>query len=94
MHGAHLRMASDAENEEEAFIARLTEDQLKFAGPEFAGMGFSPREGRLIIECDEGRFSLWAREMFLSWVAALDFDSGTGDARRPLWEGGPPLADL
>ena len=97
MHNCHFRIPTDAENTR--FQTQLTSFQANFENLEwyFEGSGFSFREGRIIIECDEGIFSVWAFLLRLKWMDSPDLGVSSEqdwDFDAPLWINGPPLADL
>jgi hypothetical protein len=93
MSRAHLRLASRKENE--ALRARVSTRLASWFEPPLSTSecGMTPTEGHLVIECDEGVFSIWAGALFLSW-----YDQWDGlhhlPPIDPLWRGGPPLAEL
>lgn len=51
------------------------------------------REDHLVIYCDEGVFEIWARALVIREESALSREVADS-LSRPLWPGGPPLADL
>ena len=53
--------------------------------------------GHLVIECDEGRFSVWASHLVLRWHAAVSDQMGepySSGSPGPFWHEGPSLDEL
>ena len=100
MHNCRLRMATIQENER--LRKQLTEIQSHFEDfPE--EMGYSMEADRIIIECDEGTFSIWAHMLEWSWTDEGDLgvsqempsdENPYWQLDAPLWPGGPAFADL
>jgi hypothetical protein len=96
MHDVRVRMATTEEREvlrrqvSTRLAARCDEDEHRWSKVNCA---MRPKEGHLIIECDEGVFSIWAGMLFLSW---RDAGKGLFDLciHDPLWRRGPRLAEL
>jgi hypothetical protein len=93
MTRVRLRMATAEENA--ALRTRVSSRLASWYDPPLSSTecGMTPAEAHLVIECDEGVYSIWAGAFFLSWY---DRWEGLLDlpALDPLWRGGPPLAEL
>lgn len=101
MHNVRLRMATEEENS--VYRAGLKGRLAAYEGEAFFYSGFPLRNGRCIIECDEGIFLIWAQELRLTWMEDPELglqNEKWPDGRPiwnmqgPLWEGGPPLHEL
>ena len=101
MSQVHLRMATEAENEN--FRLQLPARLVDYAGIEFEDTQFSLQNGRCIIECKEGVFSVWAGLLLIDWMNDPDIGLGQEANKQeisfwkmncPLWDGGQPISEL
>jgi hypothetical protein len=101
MHNVRIRMATEEENSE--YRSGLKGRLAEYAGEGYFFSGFSLRNGRCIIESDEGIFSIWAEVFRCMWTEDPElglqdekWQSGEPiwDMQTPLWQGGPPVPEL
>src|SRR5262249_54159673 len=74
MHNVRLRMATA--DEREALRPRITSHLAAMFDrdrPLVSNVAHEPREGLLVVECDEGKFRIWAGVLFLSWRDKVEF---------------------
>jgi hypothetical protein len=93
MHNVRLRMATREENtllrlRLPALFARYLDPEL-----EALGLGLSPQESHLVVECDEGTFWVWAGGLFIKWGEPHPRFMADRRGATPLWPGGPTLAE-
>jgi hypothetical protein len=101
MRNVRIRMATAEENR--LYRPGLQGRFAEYAGETMIYSGYSLRNGRCIIECDEGVFSVWAAYMSLTWTEDPDLGlkeqkwpdgEPIWDIQAPLWNGGPPVPEL
>ena len=93
MNVARIRMATEPENQ--LVIAELTPRQRLYLDPLFDEAGHSLRSGRLVLECEEGFFTIWAAHLSLYWSdEPQSLMAELPHSDQPCWKGGPLVRDV